>query len=53
MISYIFLTLVAIVGVVMGLPVIVYMCVKFGATGYFRAKQRNEEKLKNKNHEIE
>lgn len=33
-----------VAAVVVGLPVIAYLIMKFGAAGYFRAKQRQQEK---------
>jgi hypothetical protein len=40
-----------VVGLLIGVPVMSYMVVKFGAAGYFRAKQRQQQKKGS--HEIE
>ena len=34
------------VGVVVGLPVLSYMCMKFGRTGYLRANREKQNKQK-------
>jgi len=33
-------------------PPFVYMVIKFGASGYFRAKERNKSKHRNKNNTL-
>jgi hypothetical protein len=33
-----------------GLPILAYLVMKFGAAGYFRAKQRQQENQRKKEH---
>jgi len=40
-------TILLVIGLVVVLPVIAYTVMKFGTAGYFRAKQRQQEKDKN------
>lgn len=43
-----FQILLILLAVVVGLPILAYMVVKFGATGYFNAKRRQDNKNKTK-----
>lgn len=41
-------TILMTVGLLFGLPILAYLIMKFGAAGYFRAKQRQQENQKRK-----